>query len=86
MSSPSTGTDSCTTAAQRAARVPLGSTNDNEVKAMLTACASYSEFSKAMKAHPDILGVSSVTDAEVLVVAQMLCDANPAGDVCAEVR
>lgn len=78
--------DPCTKAAQRAAAVPLSAVNDNEMKAMLTTCTSYEEFSRALKANPDTLGFSSITDADVLVIAQTLCDADPTGPVCVEVR
>lgn len=58
---------------QRAAEVPLAQSNDEVLSSTLTSCPSVDQWKEALREHPAVLGVDSVSDAEVDLSFEVLC-------------
>lgn len=83
-SSSPAGTDPCDEAMSAAAAVPLAETNDAEVGETLRVCDSYDAWASALRSHPDVIGLSNLTETDISVVLQTACPSSPTSAVCTD--
>ena len=74
----------CDEAMGDAAAVGLSQTNDAEVAITLTACTTYDEWEEALRAKPDVLGLTSITSSDVSIVLQVACARAMSAAVCVD--
>lgn len=58
---------------RRAAEVPAGHSNDEVLSSTLTSCSSVEHWKDTLREHPSVLGVASLSDAEVDLSFEVLC-------------
>jgi len=56
-----------------AANVPLSETNDVAMEAAVDPCSTADEFAQAIYAHPNAIGLTNLTDNDVLITLQAVC-------------
>lgn len=74
----------CHDAMKKAALVPLSQVNDAEMVEAARKCKTIEDFTIALNEYPTAVGFSSITDADVKVVIEVICSKNNLLTLCKE--
>jgi len=74
----------CDAAMAEAASVPASLSNDAEIALAADACLTANEFASAIRAHPDVIGLSGLTDQDIQWAMQAICFQVPSSATCTD--